>query len=241
MTLMFNFLRSYKPQSCFIPFQFYYGILPILISTLATFYPINTQAFPSRSTQVEEKGLTAVESPLPWISGWDLSQQAVNVKDLLSSKSKLGFKGAYLILCATWEPKCSETLKFINRQRGQLIEAEINVIAIFTENISPDSLSKWLAKHKLAPHEHLSILIDRYHRSAIRTGAFEDEKVSLINSEETDSPNSDKPKINEKVKRLRLPLGLIVSSDGMVLSIISQAGADLVKIITQTVRYAGEE
>ena len=81
------------------------------------------------------KGLPP-ESPLPWISGWDLSGQATNVRALLTTKAQLGYKGAYLILCATWEAKCTETLKFINRQRGQLIESEINVIAIFTENIS---------------------------------------------------------------------------------------------------------
>ena len=238
---MFNFYHPAYSQSCKILFRFNYGILSTLIITFIAFYPANTEAFPSRSTQVEEKGFTAVESPLPWISGWDLSQQAVNVKGLLSSKSKLGFKGAYLVLCATWEPKCAETLKFINRQRGQLIEAEINVIAIFIENISTESLSKWLAKHELAPHEHLSILIDRYHRSAIRAGAFEEDKVPLTNSVEPNDPQSDSPKISERVKRLRLPLGLIVSSDGIVLSIISQVGADLVQIITQTVRYAGEE
>lgn len=229
-------LSSYYLSSCGLLFA-----MSLAVSGMYTMYaPSIAKAFPARSTQVEEKGFTSVESPLPWISGWNLNGQAKNVKDLLSSKAKQGFKGAYLVQCATWEPKCEEILKFINRQRGQLIEAEINVIAIFTENISGESLSKWLAERELSPHEHLSIIIDRYHRSAIRTGAFEEQKQVQAVSEANDPNTHITEQLPAKIKRLRLPLGLIVTSDGTVLSIISQAGADLLKIITQTIRYAGE-
>ena len=242
---MFNLKNLYKQDLYLAPFKTFFKLCVVLTYIFVFNHPSEIHAFPARSTQVEEKGFIAVESPLPWISGWDLSHQATNVKSLLQSKAQLGYKGAYLLLCATWEAKCSKTLKFINRQRGQLIESEINIIAIFTENISAKDLSKWLADRDLTPHEHLSILIDRYHRSAIRTGAFEEEKG-------VNQPSADQEKDQEKdqesptqavemVKRLRLPLGIIVSSDGTVLSIINQTGTDLVKIITQTVRYAGAE
>ena len=238
---MFNFKYLYERYLYPAPSKAFFNLSVVLTCLVSINPPTETHAFPARSTQVEEKGFTAIESPLPWISGWDLSGQATNVRALLTSKAQLGYKGAYLLLCATWEAKCTETLKFINRQRGQLIESEINVIAIFTENISAESLSKWLAERDLTPHEHLSILIDRYHRSAIRTGAFEEEKKVSSPSIEQGKKQAPPSQAMEMVKRLRLPLGLIVSSDGTVLSIISQTGTDLVKIITQTVRYAGAE
>lgn len=215
----------------------------LAMTSLSLIQPIS--AFPTRSTTVEQKGMTTVESPAPWISGWNLKGQADNLSHLLKLKSQQDINGVYVILCATWEASCAETLQFIQRQRGYLESENIDVIAIFTEDIQAKELQQWLDQKRISSSSHFDVIIDRYHRSAIRTGAYEERLEMVPATKGLSSPTDDEDQIKastskqERVKRLRLPLGLVLSTDGTVLSIVTQSGADLIKHITQVIRYSG--
>ena len=71
---MINFIRPILP------------ILPIFSVYLLLIQSV--YAFPSRSTTVEQKGMTTVNSPAPWISGWNLKDQAESLSHLLKIKSQ---------------------------------------------------------------------------------------------------------------------------------------------------------
>ena len=191
----------------------------------------SAHAFPSRSTTVEQKGMTTVNSPSPWISGWNLKDEAESISHLLKIKSQGDLNGVYVILCATWSSSCTETLQFLQKQRGRLESEGIDVVAVFTEDIEAKTLQQWLDRKGLSPSTHFEVIIDRYHRSAIRTGAYE---------ERLENPSDESGETQAKrVKRLRLPLGIVLAMDGSVLSIVTQSGADLIKHITQVIRYSG--
>ena len=197
-------------------------------------------ALPARSTVVIQKGLATTNSAVPWVSGWDLQGNPINLKQLLSDKSAQGIDGLYVILCATWSNRCKDSLNFLQNQKGGLAAENIDIAIIFTEDITPISLKKWLGELNITTDEHYHVIIDRYHRSAIRMGAYEE----LLEDVEDDSANKDDPTQpniikQEQVKRLRVPMSLVLSPKGVVLTIITQEGTDLIQVITKSIRYAG--
>ena len=88
----------------------------------------------------------------------------------------------------------------------------------------------------------IKAIID-HHRSAIRLGAYEErvEERPLPESAETlGAEAKENEPTRENVKRIRVPLGVILSTSGRVLSIVSQEGADLIDHISKVIRYSGE-
>ena len=86
------------------------------------------------------------------------------------------------------------------------------------------------------------MLIDRFHRSALRLGAYQDVKDSgtLMRSNMRNNSSGrrqDARPLESSEKRLHVPLGILVSPQGKVLTIIVQAGADLVDRISESLRY----
>lgn len=213
---MINFIRRTLP------------IFPLLFAYLLCVQ--STYAFPSRSTTVEQKGMTTVNSPAPWIAGWNLKDQAESLSHLLKIKAQSDLNGVYVILCATWSNSCAETLQFLQKQRGRLESEGIDVVAVFAEDIEAKPLQQWLDRKGLSPSTHFEVIIDRYHRSAIRTGAYEER---LDKESDSSVPHPKHQKV------LRLPVGIVLSMNGTVLSIVTQHGTDLIKHITQVIRYSG--
>ena len=216
-------------------------LITLASSSLGLLPPAHS--LPARSTTVAEKGMMMVDSPLPWVSGWNLQGAATNVMTILQRLEVQNAKGAYLLLCATWSSACGDSLQVIQQQSGRLQAEDINVIVVFLEDNAPMNIQQWVDKLGVTYNTTIRIIIDRYHRSAIRLGAYEEhiEEVELpitppIGEEALAKPLTER----KKVKRLRVPLGVVLSMSGRVLSIITQEGSDLIDNITKTIRYAGE-
>ena len=148
-----------------------------------------------------------------------------------------------MVLCATWSDACKDSLKLIQSQSGRLRAEEITALAVFVEEIKPKKLKQWLDQLGVSHGVNLKVIIDRYHRSAIRLGAYEgrvEARPRPESAETSGAESQEKEPIRESVKRIRVPLGVILSTSGRVLSIVSQEGADLIDHISKVIRYSGE-
>lgn len=185
-------------------------------------------ALPPRSLTVNSQGMAQRDAPAPWIAGWDLRGRAQSVKGILDRQTKKGLKGAYLILCGTWSSGCESNLRFLNGIRGQLEGEGVGLIIVFQDDLESAQVQAWLSERGITASPQLHVLIDRYHRSALRLEAFEvDSRLQAT----TDQEN----------RKLKVPVGLILTSRGLLVEIVTQAGADLTEVILQSLRFAGKQ
>ena len=252
---------------------------------------LSASAIPPRSLTTKTRGFVQVGETVPWISGWDLEGQAYNLKSLLRTKREAkSSKSVYVLLCHTQVRECSASVRFLHNLRGRFESEGIDVVIVFTEEIEPEKLKSWLALRNVTLQESFQVLIDRYHRSALRLGAYQAQRVDLAPESHTRSPKSNvtsrslggegkavqarssqpsagsQPQgshASESQRRasrtkstatrgstkqakalklkheLRVPLGVLMNTEGRALMIVIQEGADLSDKITQTLRYQG--
>ena len=198
------------------------------------------EAIPPESIVTREQGLAQLNEPLPWIAGWDLDGRAQNVQKLLDQKPE-EVRAVYVMLCHTQSSPCVENLRFLQSVRGVLESEGIDTILIFTEDIVPSELSTWLELRGVSPSPRFQVLIDRFHRSALRLGAYQDTRESGTLMRSNVHVQGRKSDQDAEQKRLHVPLGLLVSSTGKVMTIVVQGGADLVEHISDSLRYQAAE
>ena len=220
------------------------GLL-LAFSCAQTSFISSADAIPPQSIISRGQGLAQVNEPLPWISGWDLDGRAQNVQKLLQLKPA-EVRAVYVMLCHTQSGTCVENLRFLQSVRGVLESEWIDTILVFTEDISSSELSTWLELRGIYPSPRFQVLIDRFHRSALRLGAYQDASDfgTLMRSNVRDvnsSRRQDQSPQDVKDKRLHVPLGVLVSPQGKVMTIIVQGGADLVDRISESLRYLSVE
>lgn len=200
-----------------------------------------SEARPPLSATVQERGVMVVDAKIPWISGWSEEGVPINLEELLNQLKAQGSKGVYLSLCASWSVACEESLKLIHNQSGRLKAEDIFVVVVFLEDTKPHRLKPWLDKIGVSYGTHLKVIIDRYHRSAIRLGAYEERSEEKpVKSASKGEGDQERLMIKERVKRLKVPLGVVLSPRGKVLSIVTQEGTDLIDHISRVIRYSGE-
>ena len=216
-----------------------------LIASVAT-------AIPPQSITALEQGLAQVNEELPWMSGWDLDGRAQNVRQMLQLKRE-EVRAVYITLCHTQSSACAEQLRFLKSVRGVLESEGVDLMLIFTEEISTNELSAWLNLRGLLPSDRLQVLIDRFHRSALRLGAYQNAKSAQtlvksnldINAPQRSSGADLSTELQGKSKGpkqvLRVPLGLLVSKEGRVMTIVLQGGSDLTDRISGALRYLDVE
>lgn len=181
------------------------------------------QAMPPSSLTAPQQGVAQRNEQAPWIAGWSLDNEPLNLSLILKRSEALGTRGVYVSLCGTWSSLCEESLRFLQSARGRLEREKIDLVIVFNEDISPKSLRAWLDKRGIAVTSRFHVIIDRYHRSALRLAAYE--KIGGETGEQ----------------RLKLPFGLILSPKGIVHKLVTQEGTDLINLIVQTVRYSGDQ
>ena len=222
-------------------------IVGLVLTTILTQVTMGSRAdaIPPQSITSRGQGLAQVNEPLPWIAGWDLDGRAQNVQSLLKLKPE-EVRAVYVMLCHTQSSVCVEKLRFLQSVRGVLESEGIDTILIFTEDISSNDLSTWLELRGVIPSPRFKVLIDRFHRSALRLGAYQSAKDSgtLMRSNLQDkipSQRQDQASQRPEEKYLHVPLGVLVSKQGKVMTIIVQGGADLVDRISESLRYLSTE
>jgi hypothetical protein len=97
-------------------------------------------AIPPRSMSLQKSGEAQLGSPMPWFSGWDLTEHPVNLSMVLNQNKK----GYILMLCATWCVACKEGMRMLISARYQLEIEDIQVLLAFSEDINLSHLTTWL-------------------------------------------------------------------------------------------------
>lgn len=97
-------------------------------------------AIPPRSMSLQKSGEAELGSPMPWFSGWDLTEHPVNLSMILNQNKK----GYILMLCATWCVACKEGMRMLISARHQLEIEDIQVLLAFSEDINLSHLTTWL-------------------------------------------------------------------------------------------------
>ena len=204
-------------------------------------------AIPPQSITALEQGLAQVNEELPWMSGWDLDGRAQNIPQLLTQKRD-EVRAVYIMLCHTQSSTCAEQLRFLKSVRGVLESEGVDLLLIFTEEISVNELSAWLMLRGLQPSDRLQVLIDRFHRSALRLGAYQEAKsgqtlvksnldIKTTQRRRRGASADAKSDTQAPAQVLRVPLGLLVSKEGRVMTIVLQGGSDLTDRISGALRY----
>ena len=97
-------------------------------------------SIPPRSMSLQKSGEAQVGSPMPWFSGWDLTEHPVNLNMILNQNKK----GYILMLCATWCVACKEGMRMLISARHQLQIEDIQILLAFSEDINLSHLTTWL-------------------------------------------------------------------------------------------------
>lgn len=207
-------------------------------------------AVPPKSITALEQGLAQVHEEAPWISGWDLDGHARNLRQILKLKRD-EMRAVYVTLCHTQSDACIELLRFLESVRGILESEGVDILLVFAEDISVGDLNAWLELRGLRLSASFQVLIDRFHRSALRLGAYQsaESKSALVKSnlnitsfdgvgdhKKGEDKGGSKSSIHSQ-QVLRVPLSLLVSREGRVMTIILQTGADITEQISSALRY----
>lgn len=212
------------------------------VITLAQLIASSANAIPPRSLTTQARGFVQVNESVPWVAGREVGGAVRNLNALLKEKREAqSAKSVYLLLCHTAVRECSASVRFLHNLRSRFESEEIDVVVIFTEDIEAQKLQDWLALRNVTPSSRFHVLIDRYHRSALRLGAYQEQKPKAEDPATQDAEKTDtsSPRMSRLKHELRVPLGVLMNVEGRVMMIVVQEGADLSERITQTLRYQG--
>ena len=204
-----------RAQTALISILLTMGLAPISpispISPLAFTGPIPAaEAAPARSAQPSKVGNLREGERAPWLAGWSLGGGVSNLAEVM----RRGRRGYVVLLSSTRCALCEEGLRLISREWAQLERQGVQVVVLFSEDITPQALGAWLAERGLLGGEEGAaerrgpvVLIDRHRAFLSRAGLID---VS---------------------GRPTLPYSLVLDRAGVITGLIGQEGEDLAEVI----------
>jgi hypothetical protein len=125
------------------------------------------------NTQILSKtGEARISEPIPFFSGWTLTQKAMSLKSILMQKHA----GYLLVFCASWSPDSEALLKQIYLEKKQLEQADISLILMLEDASPKQQLQAWLkglninfATVLIDHHQALAEKFDLKHPNGIST------------------------------------------------------------------------
>lgn len=143
----------------------------VLVSLLTT----HAYAEPSKSKSevLQKSGEAKVGAPLPFFSGWDLTQPSRPMNNRMILRSK---KEKYVVsLCASWCEPCMEGLERLSKARKQFDKAGVELVLYIVR----DERSRGLALRERFKFSWATIMIDEYGENAKRLAPGEREGLKL--------------------------------------------------------------
>lgn len=126
---------------------------------------------PELSIQLSQSGEVKPKAIIPFVSGWDLEQNSVNIRDFLNT----GKRRYVLSLCASWCKPCMKGLGRLSEAKSQF-EATNTGLIIYVVRDTRAKAMELRSRFKL---DWASTFIDEYGEHAKRLIPRSDESLTL--------------------------------------------------------------
>ncbi len=119
------------------------------------------------SVTPRESGRARVGEPAPWLAGWTLDDQAVNLEHLKREALSRGGRFLLVVFFATWCEPCRHGLRVLAGHRAALRDAGVHLVLVDYQEEAP-RIRPFLATMGL---EDARVVLDRFGKVARAYGA----------------------------------------------------------------------